>query len=376
MSKLPKVGTSIFSVMSQLAYEYQAINLSQGFPNFSIDERLKNIQEQVVKDGLANQYCPMAGLPSLLNQVQQTIKSSYQKDVEVSDELLITAGATQAIYTIMQALVNVGDTVVILDPCYDCYDPAIVMAGGIAQHISLNNDYTPNWELIDASINSKTKCLIINNPHNPSGRIWTLSDFEALEKIAAKNPQLIILSDEVYEYITFEQKHISIHQRPALSEQSISVSSFGKTFHITGWKIGYIVAPKKWMDEIKKVHQFMVFCVNSVSQHSLAKYMEITDVNKLGGFYQKKRDYFQSLIKDSRFDLLPSEGTYFQLASYQSISNENDIAFTQRLIKEHKIAAIPVSVFNEDGKDLKHIRFCFAKTDETLEQAASILRSI
>lgn len=376
MSKLPKVGTSIFSVMSKMAADHQAINLSQGFPNFSIDPRLKEAQEKVVRNGLANQYCPMAGLPTLMEQIAITIKASYQKSIDVSSELLITAGATQAIYTILQSLVYPGDEVLILDPCYDCYDPAIVMSGGIAKHISLNDDYTPNWDLIEKSINAKTRILITNNPHNPSGRIWTPSDFEALEQIAEKHPQLLILSDEVYEYITFEQKHISIHQRPKLADRAISVSSFGKTFHITGWKIGYIVAPKQYMDEIKKVHQFLVFCVNSVSQHTLAAYMQEVNVQELGAFYQQKRDYFQSLIKDSRFELLPSEGTYFQLASYSQISNEKDVDFTQRLILEHKIATIPVSVFNDDGKDLNHIRFCFAKTDETLEQAAEILRSI
>ena len=376
MSKLPKVGSSIFSVMSKMAVDHQAINLSQGFPNFPIDERLKEATEKVVRDGLANQYCPMAGLPSLMEQIAVNIEVGYQKKIDVGSELLITAGATQAIYTILQALVESGDQVLILDPCYDCYDPAIVMAGGTAKHISLKNDYTPDWDLIEQSISSKTRFLITNNPHNPSGRIWTEADFIALERIAAQHPQLLILSDEVYEYITFENKHISIHQRPTLAHQAISVSSFGKTFHITGWKIGYIVAPKQFLDEIKKVHQFLVFCVNSVSLHALSNYMQVANVNELGAFYQKKRDYFQSLIKDSRFDLLPSEGTYFQLASYSAISQEKDIDFTQRLIIEKKLATIPVSVFNEDGKDLQHIRFCFAKTDETLEQAAEIIRSI
>lgn len=376
MSKLPKVGSSIFSTMSKMAADHQAINLSQGFPNFEIDPRLKEIQEKVVRDGFANQYCPMAGHPILMEQIQIHVLNSYKKAIDPASELLITAGATQAIYTILQALVNFGDEVVILDPCYDCYDPAIVMAGGIAKHISLNEDYTPNWELIAANVNEKTKFLIINNPHNPSGRIWTESDFVMLEEIAAKHPNLILLSDEVYEYITFEKKHISIHQRPKLAQQAMSVSSFGKTFHITGWKIGYIVAPEQFMVEIKKVHQFLVFSVNSVGQHSLGEYMKVVNVQELGTFYQGKRDYFKSLMETSRFQFLPSEGTYFQLASYASISEEKDVDFVKKLIIEHKVATIPVSVFNEEGRDLKHIRFCFAKTNTTLEQAAEILRAI
>ncbi len=376
MSKLPKVGSSIFSVMSKMASDHQAINLSQGFPNFEIDPLLKEIQQKVVQDGNANQYCPMAGHPALMEQIQKAVLLSYNKSIAISDELLITAGATQAIFTLLQALVHQGDEVIILDPCYDCYDPGIVLAGGQAKHIALNEDYSPNWRSIEAAIHSKTRMIIINNPHNPSGRIWTESDFVALEELAEKFPQLLILSDEVYEFITFEQKHISIHQRTKLADRAISVSSFGKTFHITGWKIGYLIAPKVYMDEIKKVHQFLVFSVNSVGQHSLAEYMKNVQLESLGEFYQQKRDYFQSLIKNSRFELLPSQGTYFQLASYAPISHESDIDFTQRLITEHKIATIPVSVFNEDGRDLKHIRFCFAKTNETLEQAAEILNKI
>jgi methionine aminotransferase len=375
MSKLPHVGTTIFTVMSKLAVEHNAINLSQGFPNFPVDSELTDILQRISTESI-HQYAPMAGYPPLLVKIGAMTEKCYGRAANPEREILVTAGATQAIFTIIQALVNVGEEVVILDPSYDCYEPPVLLSGAKPIRIPLNDDFTPNWDRISNSINSKTKLLIINNPHNPSGRIFNETDFLALEIIMDKYPNLILLSDEVYEYITFENKHISINTRQKLIDRSVIVSSFGKTFHITGWKIGYIIAPENLMIEIKKVHQFLVFCVNSVAQVALSEYLDKVDVMKLGGFYQEKRDLFKNLMSTSRFDFLPSEGTYFQVASYSNISKESDIDFTKRLVTEFGVATIPISVFNADKNDQQLIRFCFAKDTDTLTQAATRLCKI
>ena len=375
MSKLPLVGTTIFTVMSKLATENNAINLSQGFPNFPVDEKLTEILKSIATESV-HQYLPMAGYAPLMEKIGQTIKSSYNRSIETSTELLITAGATQGIYTAIQAFIHFGEEVIILDPSYDCYEPAIILAGGKPIHVSLNDDFSVDWNKVEAAFTAKTKMIIINNPQNPSGTLLSIQDIENLETILDKHPNVLLLSDEVYEYITFEEKHISANTREKLKEKSIIVSSFGKTFHITGWKIGYLVAPERLMIEIKKVHQFLVFCVNSVAQVALSKYMDHVDVSQLGSFYQDKRDLFRNLIKDSRFELLKSQGSYFQVASYASISNESDVDFTKRLVLEHGVATIPMSVFNADGKDNKLIRFCYAKDTETLTKAAERLCKI
>lgn len=369
MSKLPNVGTTIFTVMSQLAAKHGAINLSQGFPNFPVDSKLTDIVKEIAADSV-HQYLPMAGYPPLLEKIGRTIENSYSRTLDPQTEILVTAGATQGIYTTIQAFVNPGQEVIILDPSYDCYEPAVILAGGKPIRIPLNKDFSPNWNLIESSFSEKTTMIIVNNPHNPSGRILNAIDLDQLETILDKFPKALLLSDEVYEYITFEEKHISANSRKKLHNKTIIISSFGKTFHITGWKIGYLVAPENLMIEIKKVHQFLVFSVNSVAQVALANYLDKVDVQALGAFYQDKRDLFRNLIKDSKFELLPSEGSYFQVASYASISNENDVDFTKRLVLEHGIATIPMSVFNADGRDDKLIRFCFAKDTETLTQAA------
>jgi methionine aminotransferase len=374
-SKLPTVGTTIFTVMSKMAFDNNAINLSQGFPNFPIDPILVELLKQKASENI-HQYNPMAGNPNLMNETGLLIDKSYNRTINVESELLITAGATQAIFTTIQALVNRNEEVVILDPSYDCYESPIILSGGIPKRIPLNESFLPNWELINETVNDKTKLIITNNPHNPSGRIWTESDFKELENLLHKYPNLLVLSDEVYEYITFEQKHISVHSNEFLRNRSIVVSSFGKTFHITGWKIGYLVAPEFIMNEIKKVHQFLVFCVNSVAQNVLADYLPLVKTENLGGFYQEKRDFFRERMQSSRFELLPCEGTYFQLASYQGISNDSDIDFTKRLVTEFGVATIPLSVFNQDQNDRKHLRFCFAKDDETLIKATERLCKI
>lgn len=374
-SKLPNVGTTIFTVMSKMANDYQAINLSQGFPNFPVDDVLQELLAKNAKENV-HQYAPMAGLPSLLDGIAELTEKQYNRKVNPTTNVLVTAGATQAIFTTIQALVHPGDEVIILDPSYDCYESPIILAGGLPIRIQLDENFLPDWDLIATKVNTKTRLIITNNPHNPSGISWNEKDILSLEKIVDEHPKLLVLSDEVYEYITFEKPHLSAHSSEILKERSIVVSSFGKTFHITGWKIGYLIAPKELLDEIKKVHQFLVFCVNSVAQHTLSDYLKLVDVGTLGSFYQEKRDLFRKGLKNSRFELLPSEGTYFQVASYANISNENDLDFTKRLITEFGVASIPLSVFNATGEDRKLIRFCFAKENDTLYNAIERLCKI
>ena len=374
-SKLPHIGTTIFTTMSKMAMQYNAINLSQGFPNFPVDERLIQLLKETSVEN-THQYAPMAGHPLLLAELAVLTQKNYKREVNPETEILVTAGATQAIFTTIQALVHTGEEVVILDPAYDCYAPAVELSGGIPVHIALNDDFLPDWDKVEGEINNNTKLLIVNNPHNPSGRIYQEEDLLAIERIMDKFPELLLLSDEVYEYITFEQKHISANTRNSLLNRSIVVSSFGKTFHITGWKIGYLIAPEEIMVEIKKVHQYLVFSVNSVAQVTLAKYLREKDVQTLGTYYQDKRDLFRNLIKESRFELLPSEGSYFQTVRYNTVSEENDVEFCERLIKEHGVAAIPLSAFYADKRDNQIIRFCFAKDENTLIQAAEKLCKI
>lgn len=375
MSKLPHIGANIFSVMSQMANQHNAINLAQGFPNFPIDPILKEITSKWVKEEI-HQYLPMAGYPPLLDKIRTLTFASYERNLEASEDILITAGATQGIFSTIQALVRENDEVIILDPSYDCYETPIILSSAKPIRIKMNDDFTPNWSVISEAFSSKTKMIIINNPHNPSGRIWTTDDFDQLEKLLDLFPEVLVLSDEVYEYITFEKKHISVNHRPKLFEKSIVVSSFGKSFHITGWKIGYLIAAEHLMNEIKKVHQFLVFSVNSIAQFALNEYLDIVDVNKLGSFYQQKRDYFVALLQGSQFELLPCEGTYFQTARYDAISQENDIEFSKKLLIDHGVATIPLSPFFTNGTTFKCIRFCFAKDDTTLEKAASLLRKL
>ena len=372
MSKLTHITTSIFTVMSQMATQYNAINLAQGFPNFSIDPVLKDIISRVAKDDF-HQYLPMSGYPPLLHQIEKLTLQSYGRKVDTSDEILITAGATEGIFASIQALVQSGDEVIILDPSYDCYETPVLLCNAKPIRVSLNADFTPNWEAIEAAFSHKTRLIITNNPHNPSGRIWTENDFMQLEYLLSTYQDAIVLSDEVYEYITFENIHISMHHRPKLIDKCVVVSSFGKSFHITGWKVGYLVAPKHLLSEIKKVHQFLVFSVNSVAQVALSEYLAQTDVSTLGSFYKEKRDYFKNLMQTSRFELLPCEGTYFQVASYQAISDENDIVFSTRLLKDYGVATIPLSPFFANGNDLNCVRFCFAKEHETLAKATELL---
>lgn len=371
-SKLPNIGTTIFTTMSKMAADYNAINLSQGFPNFPIDPQLEEILARNVHENV-HQYAPMAGLPTLMEQIARTVQEIYGRSIDPSSELLITAGATQAIFTAVQALIHPGDEVVIIDPAYDCYDPAIVLAGGKPVHVAMEADFTINWPALREVISQKTRMLFLNNPHNPSGRMLSASDQAALLQLMEDYPNLLLLSDEVYEFIRFEESHRSAHDHELLRNRSVIISSFGKTFHITGWKMGYLIAPEYLMKEIKKVHQFLVFSVNSVAQKTLADYLQVTQVSGLGQFYQQKRDTFRSLMQDSRFELLPCEGTYFQTARYHAISDKPDVEFCTWLTQEAGVAAIPLSAFFNQPTDYKTIRFCFAKTDDTLTEATQRL---
>ncbi|OUD36409.1 methionine aminotransferase [Flavobacterium sp. FPG59] len=369
MSKLPDVKTSIFTIMSKMASEHGAINLSQGFPNFPVDAKLTAIVARLSQENV-HQYAPMAGYPPLLHQISKLVERSYDRILNPETEILVTAGATQGIFTTIMALVNSGDEVIILDPSYDCYEAPVLLSQATPVRIPLHDDYSPNWERIASACTSKTRMIIITNPHNPTGKILSNEDIESLETILEKHPNIILLSDEVYEYITFENKHISAHTRKKIRDRCVMISSFGKSFHITGWKIGYVVAPEIVMNEIKKVHQFLVFSVNSISQVAISEYIDIVDLSEIKKQYQVKRDYFKELLVSSRFELLPCEGTYFQVASYANISQENDVDFCKRLITDYGVAAIPISTFYADGRDLKLIRFCFAKDDYTLKEAA------
>jgi methionine aminotransferase len=376
-SKLPNIETSIFAKMSQMAAEHNALNLSQGFPNFPSDPALNALVDEAMREGY-NQYAPMPGDFGLRMEISKKIENLHDRFYNPETEITITAGATQAIFTIIAATISKGDEVIVFTPAYDCYAPTVELFGGKIVPIQLTPPfYAVDWQEVADKISSKTKMIIINSPHNPSGMLFSEEDMHELQDLAEKN-DLLVLSDEVYEHIIFDGNvHQSASRFQALAERSFVTASFGKTFHNTGWKMGYCAAPEKLMKEFQKVHQFVVFCVNHPIQKALATYLkDETHYLKLSDFYQQKRDFFLHLMEGSNFKIVPSKGTYFQMLDFTEISNENDIAFAERLTKEHKIATIPTSVFNEGRKDFKQIRVCFAKTDETLAEAAKILREL
>ena len=374
-SKLPLVGTTIFTKMSLMAAENKAINLAQGFPNYPIDAQLQNlISEHSAYD--VHQYAPMQGNVTLRQEIAQLINTKYKCKIDPNENVLITAGATQGIFTTIQALVSAGEEVIILDPSYDCYEVPILLVGGSPIHISLDEKFRPDWQKINDSVSSKTKMIIINSPHNPSGVLWEESDMLLLVELVKKYPKLIVLSDEVYEFITFEKEHISAAFNEILRERSVIVSSFGKTFHVTGWKVGYLTAPKALLTEIIKVHQYLVFSVNSLAQSVLAAYLPLSNIEQLGQFYKEKRDTFRQALSGSKFTLLPCEGAYFQLASFAAISNKSDTDFCEELTKKHGVAAIPVSAFYSTKLDQQLVRFCFAKDNETILKATQLLCAI
>ena len=376
-SKLPNVGTTIFTVMSKLAADNNAINLSQGFPDFNCSEELIGLVNKYMLKG-NNQYCPMAGLMSLREIIAEKTESIYSAKYDPETEITITAGGTQAIFTAISAIIHEGDEVIIFEPAYDCYQPAIELNGGKTIYLQLKApNFLIDWDEVKKVINYHTKMIIINTPHNPSGSIMTAGDMVKLEKLT-KGTEIVIISDEVYEHIIFDgYEHQSVARFPKLAERSFIISSFGKTFHATGWKIGYCVAPKSLMTEFRKVHQFNVFCVNTPIQCALAEYLKNkSNYMELGNFYQKKRDHFVKQLKNSKFTLTPASGTYFQLLNYKSLSKEKDTDYAIRLTKEFGIASIPISVFYHEAVDNKVLRFCFAKKEETLDKAAEILNKI
>ncbi|MDP3314361.1 methionine aminotransferase [Lutibacter sp.] len=376
-SKLPNVPTSIFAIMSGLANEHSALNLAQGFPNFESDEKLISLVNKAMVEG-NNQYAPMPGVMSLRESIAQKTESLYQVNYNPDTEITVTAGATQAIFTIIATTIKKDDEVIIFKPAYDCYEPTIELFGGKPIAIQLDpEDFKIDWQQVRGLISDKTKMIIINSPHNPSGRIMTYSDMFQLEQLL-KDTNILLLSDEVYEHIIFDnEKHYSAALFPSLAERAFIVASFGKTFHNTGWKMGYCLAPAQLTNELRKVHQFNVFSVNHPMQIALASYLKSPDnYNYLGSFYQEKRDLFLSLIKDSKFTSIPSKGTYFQLLNFKNITEESDYDFAIRLTKEYKIASVPISVFNNSNYDTKVLRFCFSKTEETLKRAADILCNI
>ncbi|RMZ51776.1 aminotransferase class I/II-fold pyridoxal phosphate-dependent enzyme [Flavobacteriaceae bacterium PRS1] len=376
-SKLPNVKTTIFTVMGTLAYKHNAINLSQGFPDFKSDQKLIDLVSKAMNSGY-NQYAPMPGILEIRVAISKKFELLYNASYHPETEITVTAGATQAIYTIISSFIRENDEVIIFRPAYDCYEPTIELNGGKTISIQLEApDYSVNWESVKQKINDKTKMIIINTPQNPSGTIFSEADMLQLQQLT-KGTNIIVLSDEVYEHIIFDgEKHQSVCLFSNLKSRSFITASFGKTFHNTGWKMGYCCAPKELMDEFKKVHQFNVFCVNHPLQKALAEYLqEPNHYLELSEFYQDKRDLFLNLIKDSRFKFTASKGTYFQGLDYSKITLENDLDFAKRLTIEQGIASIPISVFNENNLDNKMLRFCFAKTDDTLKKAAEILNKI
>jgi methionine transaminase len=376
-SRLPDIGTSIFAVMSKMALEHGAINLSQGFPDFPIDEKLINLVHRFMLEG-HNQYAPMPGLPALRQIISQVIQKTYHHSYDPETQITITSGATEGLFAAIAAFVRPGDEVIIFDPAYDSYEPSIRLNGGVARRINLNYpNFTIDWQQVENSVNNKTRMIMINNPHNPTGTTLTAADLDQLERIVLKH-NLILLSDEVYDRLVFDGKpHLSVLTRPELSAHSLVVFSFGKTFHATGWKCGFIVAAEVLTQEIRKTHQFIVFSVNSPLQWALTEYLkEPSHYQYLGKFYQQKRDFFLSKIKGSSFEPLECSGSYFQVISYAAVSKKSDVDMATELTQKFKVASIPLSVFYHDRTDNRLLRFCFAKKEETLEKAADILRKI
>jgi methionine aminotransferase len=376
-SKLPEIPTSIFAIMSGLATKETALNLSQGFPDFKSDAKLIELVNKAMINGY-NQYAPMPGIYSLREAIAEKFDKLYQTTYNPDTEITITAGGTQAIFTAITATIKKEDEVIIFKPAYDCYEPTVELVGGKPISVQLDPEsFKINWEEVKSLITSKTRMIIINSPHNPSGKVLSKNDMQQLENLL-KNTNILLISDEVYEHIIFDNLiHESACLYPNLKERTFIIASFGKTFHNTGWKMGYCAAPAYLTAEFRKVHQFNVFCANHPIQIALATYLKNEQhYLNLGTFYQQKRDFFLNLIKDSRFEFKPSSGTYFQLLNYKNITDESDIDFAKKLTIKNKIATIPISVFNEQNLDTKVLRVCFAKSEETLQKAAEILCKI
>jgi methionine aminotransferase len=374
-SKLPDAGTTIFTVMSRLAQEQGAINLSQGYPDFDVPPALRERVEWHMRQG-QNQYAPLAGVPELLEQIALKAERLYGCSVDPQRQVVVTPGATEALFCAITAVVHPGDEVILFDPAYDTYEPAVRLNGGSALRIPLvGEDFRVDWDRVRDAINPRTRLLVLNSPHNPTGSVWRGEDIDSLRQ-AIDGTDIVLISDEVYEHICFDGlQHQSLLRHPDLAGRAFCVFSFGKTFHVTGWRTGYCIAPDELMREFLRVHQFINFSAHTPMQYGFADFLRDHSDHylELPGFYQEKRDLFRRLLEPSGFRLLPSRGTYFQLADYSRLSDEADCVFAERLTREHKVACIPVSVFYEQPPEDRRVRFCFAKHDDTLRRAADRL---
>jgi len=378
-SRLPRVKTTIFSVMSQLAAEHGALNLSQGFPDFDCPDRLRELVSEAMQAG-HNQYAPMPGLPLLRQRIAEKVAALYQAQVDIDREITVTCGASEALFVAIQTVVRPGDEVILFDPAYDCYEPAVDLAGGRAIHLPLcAPDYRIDWQQLKDSISPKTRLIVINSPHNPTGSALEPDDLDRLAEVVADS-QTFLIGDEVYEHIVFDgADHQSLLRHEALRQRSFVISSFGKTYHTTGWKVGYCIAPAPMTAEFRKIHQYVTFSISTPMQHAIAHFMADPSFHlELPAFYQAKRDYFRAALDGSRFDLLPCRGTYFQLLDYRAISDRPDVEMARWLVERAGVAAIPVSVFyaaesRARPEDDRILRFCFAKSNDTLDRAAERL---
>ena len=378
-TRLPAVGTTVFTRMSMLAAEHGAVNLGQGFPDFACEPKLVDMVTDAMRAGF-NQYPMMSGAPVLRQAIAAKIAAHYGQEYDVNAEITVTAGATQALTTAILCAVHPGDEVIVIEPAYDSYLPAIELAGGVPVRVQMEvggSGYSVPWDKVQAAVNGKTRMIVINTPHNPTGSVLRAADMQALADIV-RGSNVLILSDEVYEHMVYDgQRHESICRHPELAARSFVVSSFGKTYHVTGWKIGYVAAPAALMVEFRKVHQYNVFSINTPMQHGIASYMaDPAPYLELPAFYQRKRDIFRNGLQGSRFELLPADGTYFQCVRYGAISDMPEAQFAEWLTTEVKVAAIPVSAFYQQGKESGIVRFCFAKKDDTLALALERLASI
>jgi methionine aminotransferase len=376
-SKLPQVSNSIFSEMTALAVKYNAINLSQGFPDFDVDPELIKLVNKEMKNG-HNQYAAMPGILSLRHTISKYIENNYNSFYSPEDEITITAGGTQAIFTAIATIIKPNDEAIIFEPAYDCYAPTIKAFGGLVKSFEMQPPFFDiEWDMVKKLVTANTKLIIINSPQNPTGRLLKQEDIDQL-KIITKNTDIFIISDEVYGQIVFDNKeHLTLSKFPELKERTFITASFGKLLHCTGWKIGYCLAPQNLMKEFRKIHQFLVFSVNTPIQYAIDDYLNKNELDlKLSAFYQNKRDLFRNLLKQTKFTLLPCEGSYFQNVTYQNIGEEKDVDIAMRLVKDYKVACIPNSSFYAKNTDFKTLRFCFAKKDVTLENAAENLKNI
>jgi len=373
-SKLPALGLTIFSEMTQLADDYRAINLSQGFPDFEVHPELTGLVAHYMREG-CNQYAPMQGVALLRERIAAKVLELYSAGYDPASEITVTSGATEALFAAITAVVGRNDEVILFEPAFDSYLPVIELCGGTPVYIQLKfPEYTVDWDEVRAAVSEKTRLIILNFPHNPTGAVLSQADLGHLIQIV-QDTNIVLVSDEVYEHIVFDRcPHLSLSAYPQLAERSFVISSFGKTYHATGWKLGYCLAPRTLSKEIQKIHQYLTFACNTPMQHAFAEFMQKKEIYlQLSGFYQKKRDLFQAFIEKSRFKVLPCHGTYFQMLDYSSITDEPDLEFARRLTVDYGVAAIPPSVFYHKKNDYKVLRFCFAKKDETLAEAAKRL---